>query len=103
MANIWSYLFINVEYSLSFCYLSIYRLANFLALLGVPMLPVLTDIVVAASSAVAAFAFTSFIHARRRAIDLKVLDTLPGTVYQRLLLTHVALTVGTTERRLSKR
>jgi hypothetical protein len=67
------------------------------------MLPVLSDIVVAASSAVAAFAFTSFIHSRRRAIDLKVLDTLPGTVYQRLLLTHVALAVDKTERRLSKR
>ena len=57
------------------------------------MLPVLTDIVIAASSAVAAFAFTSFASSRRRAIDLKVLDSLPGTLYQRLLLTHVALTV----------
>lgn len=74
-----------------------------MALLGVPMLPVLTDIVVAASSAFAAFAFTTFIHSRRRAIDLKVLDSLPGTVYQRLLLTHVALAVDKTERRLSKR
>ena len=67
------------------------------------MVPVLTDIVIAATSAVAAFAFTSFAHARRRAIDLKVLDTLPGTLYQRLLLTHVALTASATERRLSKR
>ncbi len=67
------------------------------------MLPVLTDLVIAASSAFAAFAFTTFASGRRRAIDLKVLDSLPGTLYQRLLLTHVALTVGATERRLGKR